>query len=262
MQHAMKVFEDPQNEQFRLIDRDGEPWFVLTDVCKRLAIINAADAASRLDDDEKDTVGITDTIGRSRPMTVINESGLYSLILRSSKPEAKAFKKWVTSEVLPSIRKTGSYSGGAKIPAFIKRFNANWNRVDVGYFSVLGELTVRVYGRLESLGYIMKDRAPDGREIRPDVSVGRLFSKWLKDEHPDVANEFSYYIHWSPEWEGEARQYPNSLWVLFIEFVDEVWIPEHAENYFKKRDAGALPYLTGMLPGPHMARGGRTRRVT
>lgn len=86
-----------------------EPWFVLTDVCRVLDIKNARDAASRLDDDEKDDVGITDAIGRQQKTTVINESGLYSLILTSRKDEAKRFKKWVTSEVLPAIRRTGFY---------------------------------------------------------------------------------------------------------------------------------------------------------
>lgn len=100
----------------RIIEKDGEPWFVAADVCTVLSIGNSRDAVARLDDDEKDDVGITDTIGRGQTATAINESGLYSLILTSRKPEAKPFKKWVTSEVLPSIRKTGSYSAASQIP--------------------------------------------------------------------------------------------------------------------------------------------------
>jgi prophage antirepressor-like protein len=75
-----------------------------------------------------------------RPTVVINESGLYNLILSSRKPEAKRFKKWVTSEVLPSIRKTGSYNG--RVPAFIRRYNENWDRVEAGYFLVISELVI------------------------------------------------------------------------------------------------------------------------
>jgi len=90
-------------------DQDGAPWFVLADVCRVLAIANPRDAASRLDDDEKNTVGITDGTPGNPNQIIINESGLYSVIFTSRKPEAKAFKKWVTSEVLPSIRKTGGY---------------------------------------------------------------------------------------------------------------------------------------------------------
>jgi prophage antirepressor-like protein len=100
----------------RVIDRAGEPWFVLADVCRVLDIGNPAQAATRLDDDEK---GITtnDTLGGAQEMTIINESGLYSLILTSRKEAAKRFKKWVTSEVLPSIRKTGSYAAPGSAPA-------------------------------------------------------------------------------------------------------------------------------------------------
>ncbi|TPG53297.1 phage repressor protein/antirepressor Ant [Roseomonas nepalensis] len=93
----------------RVVTLDDEPRFVLADICRVLEISNARDAASRLDDDEKDGVGITDAIGREQLTTVVSESGLYSLILTSRKEAAKRFKKWVTSEVLPTIRKTGGY---------------------------------------------------------------------------------------------------------------------------------------------------------
>jgi prophage antirepressor-like protein len=92
----------------RVVMRDGEPWFVAADVCEALTIGNNRDATARLDDDEKG-VGIVDTLKGPQELVIINESGLYSLILTSRKPEAKKFKKWVTSEVLPAIRKTGRY---------------------------------------------------------------------------------------------------------------------------------------------------------
>jgi len=83
----------------RVIDKDKDPWFILIDVCKILDIKNSRDASSKLDEDEKNTVAITDGTDGNPQKTVINESGLYSLILRSRKPEAKQFKKWVTSEL-------------------------------------------------------------------------------------------------------------------------------------------------------------------
>lgn len=99
----------------RILMRDGEPWFVLADVCRVLEIGNPSQAAKRLDDDEQDT--LTNDEGIAAPqvqsLTIINESGLYTLIMRSRKPEAKRFRKWVTAEVLPSIRKTGSYGFAA-----------------------------------------------------------------------------------------------------------------------------------------------------
>lgn len=100
-------------QSIRVIMRGDEPWFVATDVCEALTIANSRDAVAKLDEDERADVGITDTssngITQGRNVTIINESGLYSLILTSRKPEAKKFKKWVTSEVLPAIRKTGRY---------------------------------------------------------------------------------------------------------------------------------------------------------
>ncbi len=102
--------------EVRIIPRDGNPWFVLADVCRVLEVGNPSDAARRLDDDEKG-VDTIDTLGGRQDGTVINESGLYSLILTSRKPEAKRFKKWVTSEVIPAIRRTGQYSTAAKSQA-------------------------------------------------------------------------------------------------------------------------------------------------
>lgn len=87
---------------------DDQPWFVATDVCQALAIVNTARAMSRLDDDEKGIHSVN-TLGGTQNMSTLNESGLYSLILTSRKAEAKRFKKWVTAEVLPAIRKHGRY---------------------------------------------------------------------------------------------------------------------------------------------------------
>lgn len=99
---------DFNGSEVRVVARDTDPWFVLADVCRVLGIGNNADAARRLDDDEKG-VDTIDTLGGAQQATLINESGLYSLILTSRKAEAKAFKKWVTGEVLPAIRKHGGY---------------------------------------------------------------------------------------------------------------------------------------------------------
>jgi prophage antirepressor-like protein len=88
---------------------DGDPWFCLKDVCDVLLINNSRMVSSRLDDDQKGVIQ-TDTIGGEQNLVYVNESGLYDVILRSDKPEAKPFRKWVTGEVLPSIRKTGSYT--------------------------------------------------------------------------------------------------------------------------------------------------------
>lgn len=93
----------------RVVIQDGLPWFIASDVCEVLGVKNHRDSLQHLDDDEKGVVS-NDTLGGKQQVSVVNESGLYALVLRSRKPEAKKFTKWVTSEVLPSIRKTGSYS--------------------------------------------------------------------------------------------------------------------------------------------------------
>jgi prophage antirepressor-like protein len=94
----------------RVILKNGSPWFVSGDICEALGYANPRKAvADHLDDDERG-VTISDTLGGKQKLTIINESGLYALVLRSRKPEARKFAKWVTGEVLPSIRKTGSYA--------------------------------------------------------------------------------------------------------------------------------------------------------
>ena len=95
-------------EQLRTIQRDDGLWWVLRDVCRVLNISNVTDVKKRLDDDEKGVDQIY-TPGGVQEMVIINEPGLYAVILRSDKPEAKDFRRWVTHEVLPSIRKSGAY---------------------------------------------------------------------------------------------------------------------------------------------------------
>lgn len=97
------------NSEVRTKTINNEMWWVLTDVCKILELTTPSRVAERLDKDEVSQTHIIDSLGRLQNTTIINESGLYSVILRSDKPQAKPFRKWVTSEVLPTIRKTGGY---------------------------------------------------------------------------------------------------------------------------------------------------------
>lgn len=105
----LEVFNFPVTGQFvRSFLRNDEPWFIGRDACAVLAIAKPETSLALLDEDEKDTHTVG-TPGGPQAVTVINESGLYSLILRSRRPEAKAFKRWITHDVLPAIRKTGQY---------------------------------------------------------------------------------------------------------------------------------------------------------
>jgi len=103
---------DFRGKAVRTVEREGEPWFVVVDICAALELRNPRSSVAILDEDEKYTVHSMDGItrdDRAQEITIVNESGLYSLILRSRKPEAKEFKRWITHEVLPAIRKYGFY---------------------------------------------------------------------------------------------------------------------------------------------------------
>lgn len=109
--NELQIFSNPEFGEVRTVNIDGEPWFVGKDVATALGYSNTRDALSKhVDDEDKNTVAFRDGIQGNPNQTVINESGLYSLVLSSKLPTAKKFKHWVTSEVLPAIRKTGGYS--------------------------------------------------------------------------------------------------------------------------------------------------------
>lgn len=107
--NELEVFENPEFGEIRVIERDGEPWFVAADVCRALDISNPTDALKRLDDDERARFNLGHPMNETN---FVNEPGLYSLVLGSRKPEAKTFKRWITHEVIPSIRKHGAYIAG------------------------------------------------------------------------------------------------------------------------------------------------------
>ena len=126
----IKVFENCRFGSIRVVERSGEPWFVAKDVCECLGLTDVSASCLRLDDDEKVVVQrseLSETFSESSnapTMTLISESGLYTLIMRSNKPDAKAFRKWVTSDVLPSIRKHGFYGTDAFVQKAIENPDA------------------------------------------------------------------------------------------------------------------------------------------
>ena len=114
---------DYNGSQVRTVEKDGETWWVLSDVCRVLELSDTRRTAERLDEDELTRLRLHSG-GQNREMYVINESGLYNVILRSDKPQAKPFRKWVISEVLPTIRKTGQYNAKPNKALEIKETNA------------------------------------------------------------------------------------------------------------------------------------------
>lgn len=106
----MTVFNNPDFGEIRAVEINGEPWLVGKDVAAALGYTNPRDALAKHIDPEDKGVAKCDTLGGTQDLTIINESGLYSLVLSSKLSSAKKFRRWVTAEVLPSIRRTGSYS--------------------------------------------------------------------------------------------------------------------------------------------------------
>jgi len=169
-------------------EEDGTVWIVARDVCAALGIQSPERAFSRLDDDQKG-MRIVHTPGGPQDMTVLNESGTYTLILRSNKSEAKQFARWVTGEVLPAIRRQGYYGGGAlatmaqavtQTQALLERMAENQARTDAKIDALL--TLVDVYGKYTSLleTHQRKPRTPPRPVTRADeAEVLRLVAQGM-----------------------------------------------------------------------------------
>lgn len=122
----IRVFQNDKFGLVRTIDRDGEPWFLASDICIALGLSNTTEALRALDPDERSMEKLKAGT-RMQDCNVVSESGMYALIMRSNKPEARAFRKWVTSVVLPQIRKTGNY-GNMSTDALVEKTvnNPDW----------------------------------------------------------------------------------------------------------------------------------------
>nr|DAQ83847.1 MAG TPA: repressor domain protein [Caudoviricetes sp.] len=114
----IQIFKNEQFGEVRTIAKDGEPWFVANDICKVLGHTNSRVAVAALDEDEKGVSKVY-TLGGEQQMTVVNEAGMYQLVIRSNLPAAKAFKRWITHEVIPTIRRHGAYATETTIESII-----------------------------------------------------------------------------------------------------------------------------------------------
>lgn len=147
----------------RTVVIDGMPWFVAKDVCAALELTNPTEALKALDDDERGSLRIsegTSLKGGNPNMNIINESGLYTLIMRSNKPEAKRFRKWVTSEVLPSINRTGMYDRTGKLENLMERMEKVLIRIEKAQSTpssyVCEQGREMVYEKMGPLGELFK----------------------------------------------------------------------------------------------------------
>ena len=192
----MRLFQYESNEIRVIQDDGGEPWWIAKDICAVLGLDDVSKAMERLDDDEKLTRKIF-VSGQNRDVWTVNEPGLYALIIRSSKPDARQFKRWITHEVLPSIRKTGAYeiAGASELDLIIRsakalktvqqkqiehdgrlsvlEAKANQNSGHTGYW------TITAWCKLNTLSLSLEQAAAYGREASKisrqlGVEVGRV----------------------------------------------------------------------------------------
>lgn len=150
--------------------------------------------------------------------------------------------RWVTEWM------TGGPQVQERLPYHLRRYVANMSAVPKGHFSVLQELTYGLIAPMEAEGYTLPDN------MLPDISQGRMFAKWLREEKGLEPNDFPTYRHKYEDGRVvDARAYPNQLISDFRNHFESVWIPLRAVDYFKERDTKAVPYLTKLLPAPKAA---------
>jgi prophage antirepressor-like protein len=254
MQIEIFEFQSPEQQmlnQIRTVEIEGEIWFVASDVAKTLGYSRPSEATKRHCKEKGTSIQRITTLGGEQPMTVINEPNVYRLIIKSQLPSAEKFEEWLFEEVIPSIRKKGYYGkiDRSQAPNFYLRYKDNLHKIDRNYFSVISELFVTLNAELEKVGYEIPNKAENGKQIMPDISVGRMFSNYLKKTESEFNGTHKYYDHSFSDkrQDVEARMYPIEALAIFRKFVFNKWIPENAQKYFKERDPVALDYLPKLL---------------
>ena len=241
------------NEIRTIEQEDGSVLFGATDVARVLGYASPADAVTR----HCKGVVVLETPIPNQWGTVVNqkikyipEGDVYRLIIKSRLPSAERFEKWLFDEVVPSIRKRGYYGKIDRIalPNFIERYKDNFHKLPRDYFSVISEMYARLYMELEKVGYVIPDMGEHGKQMMPDISVGRGFASFLKRHKSEFYNTAKTYRHTFPDGrEVDANMYHIDALPMFIRYINEDWIPNRAMEYFKKRDPLALDYLPKLL---------------
>lgn len=253
MQQLIFKYQDEDHfSDVRTVELDGEIWFVAKDVTALLGYRSSSGAVS----DHCREKGILrnyriETSSGVQGFTLINEPNVYRLISRSKLPSAERFEAWIFEEVIPQIRKQGFYGkiDRTALPNFISRYKDNYHKLDNNYFSVISEMYARLYLALEKVGYSIPDKAIDGKQMMPDISVGKGFAEFLKTQNSPFFGQHRTYWHSFPDGrpDVEANMYHIDALPLFIRYIHEKWIPERAHAYFKSRDPLALEHLPKLL---------------
>lgn len=200
--NEMQVF-NYKSSQVRTVEINNEPWFVLKDVCAVLDLGSAHKVSERLDEDERNQIPLTDSLGRKQETTIINESGLYNVILRSDKPEAKPFRKWVTSEVLPSIRKTGGYALPKDYPAALRAL------------ADAEEQKLRLLTENQQQAQVIADFEPIRQYVDTILeSKGAMATSQIAADYGLTAQKLNKILH-----EGGVQRNVNGQWLLYAKYM-------------------------------------------
>jgi prophage antirepressor-like protein len=203
--------------RYALLQIDGQPWFVSRDVTSILGYANPSDALKKRVDDEDKGVANCDTLGGSQKLAIINESGLYCLILSSKLPTAKAFKRWVTSEILPSIRKHGGYLTDNVMDQLIENPESSMK-----FFAILKEERARndsLEKLREALDEYVAELKPKGHYY--DVILqcpGAVLTSVIAKEYGMTAIKFNKLLH---DLDIQFKFKTNGTWMLYKEYANK-----------------------------------------
>lgn len=239
---------------------DGESWFVANEICDAMGYANPRDAIKK---HCRVVPGVAkrdmNTSAGLRSFTIINEANLYLLIFSSKKQKALRFTDWVIQEVLPTIRRTGSYSITQQVPAprpkpaFLSLYYNNMHTMPLGGFTV-GYMTFHLlYVRLIAHNHRIADAAPDGTRIRPDRSISPRFQRYLDKHYKSVAHlhkPIKFRDMNSSHQEQTVKLYDNLLLTIFVNYFENVWLKEVAPDYFRGKDDGAILAIERLMAVP------------
>lgn len=251
MQYEIFKFQSAEEQTFsdvRTIEENGIILFCATDVARVLGYKRPNDAVNaHCKATVKRSIPIS---GKEQFVNFIKEGDVYRLIIRSALPSAEKFEKWLFEEVVPSIHSKGYYGhvNRAVLPNFAQRYIDNVHTIPSGYFSVITELFVRMHSLLEKAGYVIPDKGVHGKQMMPDISVGRGFAQFLKLNSSEFFDTHKTYKHKFPDGRIiDANMYSIDALPMFIRYIEEDWLINKAQTYFRDKDPMALDYLPKII---------------
>ena len=220
--NELQIFNNPEFGSIRTVEIDGEPWLVGKDVAAALGYSNPRDAlAVHVDEEDKSAVAIHDG-SQNRNMTIINESGLYSLVLSSKLPGAKKFKRWVTAEVLPSIRKTGGYAIPKDYPAALRAL-ADAEEKRLALETVNASLTERVNVQQQQIA----EMQPKASYYDVVLNCKDLVAiSTIAKDYGWSANRMNTYLH-----EAGIQYKQGSIWLLYQKYAEQGYTSTKTHSY-------------------------------